>query len=158
MNPQDPLANLHPLREPDLLGWWPMAPGWWLLIVITALCLVMLLAVAVKRYRAKAYRRQAVTQLQVLRETYLADQDASQYIAAANALLKSVALRSYPRREIAASSGEQWLQFLNSSTKNTGEFDAGFVTAAYKKDCPAMDMERLHQSAQTWIKQHKVMQ
>ena len=156
MNPQDPLANLHPLREPDLIGWWPLAPGWWLLIVLAALCLAFLLAVVIKRYRANAYRRQAVAQLQVLRSTYLADRDPSRYIAAANALLKSVALRSYPRREIAATSGEPWLRFLNSSTKNAGNFDTGFVTAAYRKNCPDMDMERLHQTAQTWIRRHRV--
>ena len=121
MNPQDPLANLHPLREPDLIGWWPLALGWWLLIVLAALCLAFLLAAVIKRYRANAYRRQAMAQLQILRRTYLADRDPSRYIAAANALLKSVALRSYPRREIAAASGEQWLRFLNSSTKNAGK-------------------------------------
>ncbi len=156
MNPQDPLASLHPLREPLPIGWWPMAPGWWLLIAIAALCLGGLVYFLVKRYRANAYRRQALAQLRALRQQFLAQRDASQYVAQTNALLKSVALHCYPRREVAASSGEQWLTFLNSRVKGTEQFQPDFVTAAYRRACPDMDMAQLHRAAQSWIKRRKV--
>jgi hypothetical protein len=156
VNPQDPLASLHPLREPGPIGWWPLAPGWWLLIAIALLSLAGLVYFLVKRYRANAYRRQALAQLQALREQYLAQQDASVYVARTNALLKSVALHGYPRRDIAASSGEQWLTFLNTRVKGAGQFQPGFVTAAYRKVCPDMDMEQLHRAAQNWIRRHQV--
>ena len=156
MNPQDPLANLHPLREPGLIGWWPLAPGWWLLLAIVLLCLAALGYVLLKRYRANAYRRQALAQLQTLHREYLEEKNAGQYLAQTNALLKSVALRSYPRREVAASNGEQWLTFLNNSMNSAEQFQSGFVTAAYRKVCPDMDMEQMHRAAQLWIKRHEV--
>jgi hypothetical protein len=150
------LANLHPLREPVPIDWWPLAPGWWLLIAIALLCLAALVYVLVKRYRANAYRRQGLAQLQTLRQQYLAQQDASQYVAQTNALLKSVALHSYPRREVAASNGPQWLTFLNDRMSGAEQFQSDFVTAAYRKTCPDMDMEQMHRAAQIWIKRHEV--
>ena len=133
-----------------------MAPGWWLLIAIALLCLAALVYVLVKRYRANAYRRQGLAQLHTLRQQYLAQQDASQYVAQTNALLKSVALHSYPRREVAASNGQQWLTFLNDRMNSAEQFQADFVTAAYSKVCPDMDMEQMHRAAQIWIKRHEV--
>jgi len=38
MNP-DPLAPLRPLHLPDQIGWWPPAPGWWLLAGVAAVVL-----------------------------------------------------------------------------------------------------------------------
>ena len=156
MNSQDPLAKLHPLREPELIGWWPLAPGWWLLVVLALLCVAALTYFMVRRYRAKAYRRRALTQLQQLHQAYQADDDASRYIGQINALLKSVALISYPHREVAACNGEEWRVFLNSSMNGTEQFQATFVTAAYQRDCPDMDMAQVHRVAQTWIKRHEV--
>ena len=158
MNPQDPLANLHPLREPDLIGWWPLAPGWWLLLVTVLLGLATLAYFLVRRYRANAYRRRALSQLHVLHEEYLADADASRYITRTNALLKSVALRAYPPRQVAANSGEEWLAFLNNGLQAPERFHDNFATAAYQKVCPEMDMAQVHRVTRNWIKRHPVAQ
>ena len=157
MNPQDPLANLNPLRQPELITWWPLAPGWWLLLCIALLGLAALVYFLVRRYRGNAYRRRALQQLQQLQQEYLVDRDASAYLAKTNALLKSVALVAYPRRDVAARSGEQWLNFLNDPLSATEQFQPGFVTAAYQRVCPQIDMEQIHRSAATWIKRHEVM-
>ncbi|MGL4564148.1 MAG: DUF4381 family protein, partial [Halioglobus sp.] len=91
MNPQDPLAQLHPLREPLPIGWWPPAPGWWLLAVLLLVLLVALAWYLLRRYRARTYRRVALAQLARLHAAYRQNGDALQFIAQTNALLKSVA-------------------------------------------------------------------
>jgi hypothetical protein len=157
VNPQDPLAQLHPLREPLPVGWWPPAPGWWLLAV---LLLVLALALAwylLRRYRARAYRRGALAQLARLQATYRQHGDALQFIAQTNALLKSVALVSYPRREVAASSGADWLAFLNNADLGQdARFPAGFANGAYLRRGPDIDIDQLQRSAASWIKRHRV--
>ena len=39
MNPEMMLSQLAPLREPMAISWWPLAPGWW---IVVALCIAML--------------------------------------------------------------------------------------------------------------------
>ena len=147
MNPQDPLAQLHPLREPELIGWWPLAPGWWMLI---ALLLLMIAAAAYwlwRRYQQRAYRRQAERQLAALLSAYQGDADSKAFVARVNSLLK------------AAASGEQWLALLNDTLAHSGTdqtFTAEFAEAGYRPGPPATDPELLHQLALAWIRHHKV--
>jgi len=156
VNPEDPLAQLHPLRDPLPIGWWPPAPGWWLL---AALLLALLLALAwylLRRYRARAYRRVALAQLARLQAAYRQNGDAPQFVAQTNALLKSVALVSYPRREVAASTGADWLAFLNAGLGQDARFPAGFASGAYLRSGPDIDIDQLQRSAASWIKRHRV--
>jgi hypothetical protein len=156
VNPQDPLASLHPLREPPPIGWWPPAPGWWLLAGLILLALLTLTFILVRRYPANAYRRQGLAQLQRLRSEFQREQDSQRYLAGANALLKSVALVAYPRRDVAACSGDQWLDFLNAGLEQNERFPEGFVTGAYQRATPRIDMEQVHRAAESWIRRHGV--
>ena len=156
MNPQDPLANLHPLREPVPIGWWPPAPGWWLLAALLLVAVALLAWYLIRRYRANGYRRQALAQLTQLAQQYRQQQDEQQFLADTNALLKSVALVAYPRRDVAASSGAPWLDFLNTKLKPDSQFPTEFVTGAYLKNSPGIDADRLQRCAATWIRRHEV--
>ena len=155
MNPQDPLAALHPLREPLAVGWWPPAPGWWLLAGLVLVALLALAWFALRRYRANAYRRQALARLSELATGYQQQADRQRFIAETNALLKSVALVAYPRREVAASSGARWLAFLNSSLGQEEQFPEGFVSGAYHRQCPDIDTDQVLRAAASWIRRHK---
>lgn len=156
MNPQDPLANLHPLREPELIGWWPLAPGWWLLLFTTLLCVAALVYLLRKHYRNNAYRRRALLQLQSLHTQYQASRDTSGYLTELNALLKSVALQAFPPTEVASQYGEDWLLFLNRRAKPNEQFDPAFAAAVYVKSCPKIDVVQTHRAAKHWISHHKV--
>ena len=155
MNPADPLAALHPLREPAAVGWWPPAPGWWILLALCLLGLVALLFLLLRRYRANAYRRAGLRRLHELRRQYQAQPDPAAELAAVNALLKSTALHAYPRSEIAAQSGVQWLEFLNTALPGSRNFQAEFASAAYMREVPGLDIQALHDSAAEWIKCHR---
>ncbi|MEM8561415.1 MAG: DUF4381 domain-containing protein [Pseudomonadota bacterium] len=156
MSPQDPLAALHPLREPLPIGWWPPAPGWWVLALLCLLGVLFLSWWLRKRYTASAYRRQALSELNSLKSQYLENADVRGYLTDMNALLKSAALIAYPRRQVAASSGIQWLNFLNTSTAGDNPFPAEFVSSAYRLQLEEIDIEQIHQAATHWIKHHRV--
>ena len=155
MNPQDPLAALHPLRDPLPVEWWPPAPGWWILLVLLTVSIAIVGWMLLRRRRARAYRRQALAQLDSLRTRYQQTQDANAYLAEANALLKSAALMAYPRRDIAASSGSRWLAFLNDGLATADQFPEEFVNGGYRKSSLAIDVEQLHSNASKWIKRHE---
>jgi hypothetical protein len=158
LNPQDPLAQLHALREPGTIGWWPLAPGWWVLLAIAVLLLATLAFYCYRRYRANAYRRQACLQLRALYGDWRSNDDNTRYLGAVNALLKSVALRAFPRRDVASRNGTQWVAFLNqthSTSTGAALFDEDFATAAYRPEHSSMDCEKIYLSASKWIKQHR---
>ena len=161
MNPQDPLAQLHALREPGTIGWWPLAPGWWVLFAIAVLLLATLAFYCYRRYRANAYRRQACVQLQALHGDWRSSEDSKSYLAGVNALLKSVALRAFPRRDVASRSGAQWADFLNhtlSTNAGISLFNEDFATAAYRPEPSTTDCEEIYHSASKWIRQHRAAQ
>jgi hypothetical protein len=159
MNPQDPLAALHALREPELIGWWPMALGWWLLIALLLIVLAALAAFCWRRYQYRAYRRQALRQLEVIELNFRQTGDQQAYLENVNRLLKATALRAYPREEVASITGEPWLQLLNSTmgeVRNKHAFPANFARAGYQAVPEVLNPEALHDSARIWIKQHEV--
>lgn len=155
MNPQDPLANLHPLREPEMINWWPLAPGWWMLFVAVIVTLVGLGYWLIKRYRGNAYRRQALRQLQQLHSHYQSSRNGSEFASQVNALLKRVALTAYPQEKVAAHHSESWQAFLNQQLPAGEQFQADFTTAAYRETCPDLNMEQLQLTATRWIKHHR---
>lgn len=156
MNPEDPLANLHPLRQPELIGWWPPAPGWWLLALLVIIA-VALLVYLLRRYRAKnAYRRRALRQLRELHAQYQADAETGSYLRRINALLKSVALLAYPRAVVAAQHGETWRQFLNLSLPPDAQLPSEFNHALYQQQCPDIDVTQVQRAAELWIRKHRV--
>lgn len=155
MNPQDPLANLHPLRDPDMIGWWPLAPGWWILLIVAIITLTSLTYWLIRRYRRNAYRRQALLQLDQLHRDLQAGGNSSEFATRVNALLKRVALTAYPGDEIASRHSESWQSFLNQQLQADMQFHDDFATAAYRKTCPELDTSQLQQAARQWIKQHR---
>ena len=156
MNPQDPLAGLHPLREPALVGWWPPAPGWWILLGVGLLALAALAWYALRRHRANAYRRRALAQLEAIYAEYQRTGDRARCLQAVNALLKSVALHAYPRRRVAAASGAGWLAFLNDTARGRIRFEPAYSEALYRPGGETPDPEALRRTAATWIARHEV--
>lgn len=153
MNPQDPLAALHPLRQPEAVSGWP-APGWWLLLVLLLAALLAAILLLRKRRRANAYRRLGEQQLDQLYARYAQDRDTPALLTQVNALLKSVALVAYPRAEVAAMHGREWVGFLNAQLDGA-EFPQGFDNALYQPDAK-VDVSALEQAARAWIKHHRV--
>lgn len=105
---QLPLRDLH---LPDPVGWWPLAPGWWLLF---AMLLVWLAVVLRSRHRRGAARRHAVRTLKRLERRYAANGDAVQLATDVSALLRRVMLAYAPRADVAGLTGVAWLEWLDS--------------------------------------------
>lgn len=154
MNPQDPLANLHPLREPAAVGLWPPAPGWWLLAGALLAALAAGVIWLYRRRLANAYRRRALRQLDQLHARLAQDNDTLGYAEAVNALLKSAALSAFPEREVAALHGQRWLSFLESTAPGT-RFESDFTAAIYSGEAQWLDTEQLHGDARRWLLRHR---
>ncbi|MCB1949673.1 DUF4381 domain-containing protein [Nitrosomonas sp.] len=143
---EDPLAALRPLHMPPPVGWWPLAPGWWIVVLLIATGIILI-------YR---YRKQRAAQRVALRELkWLADhrETVDRPVARLNQLLKRYALVCWPAKEVAALSGQRWLEFLDASGGN-GRFSNGvgdLLLSGPYRDAHA-DLDELLDLARQWIK------
>ena len=107
---QLPLRDLH---LPEVIGWWPLAPGWWCLIVLAAAGLGYLLYRSFRRWRGNASRRVALRELTRIQKEYKSGVDEISLAIELSELLRRTMLAYAPRNEVAGLTGESWLRWLD---------------------------------------------
>lgn len=161
MNPQqaqDPLAQLRDIHLPDAVGWWPPAPGWWLL----ALLLVAGLAFAAwrlwLRWQRNAYRRSGERELNQLFASWQVSSDNREFMQELNALLKRTALYSFPGLDVAALNGARWTGFLDQHRDDNehGGFSGGpLESGPYAPTAEGIDVAALYSASLHWLRKHR---
>jgi hypothetical protein len=156
MNPAvPPVLDLRDVHAPPFPDFWPPAPGWW---IVTALVLGLLIFVSVRlyrHYRLHRQRRQVLASLEALSADYRADA-AVGFVTEVSMLLRRVALRRFPRRQVAALFGADWCRFLDE-TGGGGAFSRG--VGQVLADGPyasrvEVDPEGLTELARRWIRRN----
>lgn len=100
---------LHDIHLPVPVGWWPLAPGWWILCGL--LLLLVVASWIFRRFRQRRrLRRLALRQLEEL-----ARLPEIQLVTALSRLLRQAAIVHFPRHETAGLTGQDWLEFLDRS-------------------------------------------
>jgi hypothetical protein len=154
------MARLQEVAPPEPAPWWPPAPGWYALGALLLLVLLWILWRGVTRWRANAYRREALQHLHRLEARALSEGGA-RALAELPALLKRVALASFPRAEVASVTGDAWLGFLDGNLGTT-EFTRGagrrLSALAYDQSSAVglspEDARALIRLARRWVRRH----
>ena len=108
--------NALPLRDlhlPDAIGWWPLAPGWWLVLAIVSAALGYLAWRLYKRWLFNAPRRYALRELARFEAEYLEHRNPVTLGKQLSELLRRGMLAYAPREEVAGLTGEAWLAWLD---------------------------------------------
>lgn len=154
-SPLDQLADIH---LPDSISWWPLAPGWWILI---ALIIVATIGFFIWRRRKQQnrYRVTAQHQLAGIYADYQQTQNASAYLQSLSLLLRRTALTAYPHSFNASIKGNDWLNWLDAvcptlNEKFSGEIGQSLLSSAYQKN-PQIDAASLQNLCADWISQHR---
>ena len=111
MDPEQiPLRDLH---LPEAIGWWPLAPGWWILIAIALVGLGFLVRAWLKVRARGAARRFALRQLKEIVSEYESSKNPVEFGVQLSELLRRTMLAYAPRLDVAGLTGEAWLQRLD---------------------------------------------
>jgi hypothetical protein len=107
---QIPLRDLH---LPEAISWWPLAPGWWVLIALALIGLGFLLRIWLRTRARGAARRFALRRIDDLVRDYDAHKNPVVFGAGISALLRRTMLAYAPRLNVAGLTGEEWLAWLD---------------------------------------------
>ena len=157
----DPLDALRDIHLPSGLPWWPLAPGWWVIIFFLLLLVSIFVFLYLRhRYEKSRFRREALQQINKLQQRYQIGESQHELLAELSQLLKTVAVTRFPEQHhIAGLKGKDWLEFLhqtqsaNATIEINRNIARGLIIGPYRAvDTVAeTDMSRLLVLAKEWL-------
>ncbi len=154
MAKEDALTQLKDIHLPAPIGWWPLAPGWYFLTLLVILVLGLMAYYWHKKYQQNRAKKEALQLLARYEQQYQQDNNAQIATAQISELLKRVALVYYPRDRVAGKYGEEWLAFLQQTSKKLdfSEVNLLLLQVPFQPGA-AHDVSPLFIKARQWIKQ-----
>ncbi|KTC76984.1 DUF4381 domain-containing protein [Legionella brunensis] len=151
------LNQLHDIQLPEPIGWWPLAPGWYVLLVALLVVGGSLFYIAYRRYKHGRAKREALHLLINLQKEYERDHDSQLSSMKISELLRRVALVYFPRQQVASLQGQEWIEFLSKTAKgiNFDQMQDYLLQLPYQKPTD-IDLSPLFNCAKSWIKQRGV--
>lgn len=144
------LANMADLALPQPVSFWPPAVGIWIIGAMAAAMLAVSAWRAWRRYRADAYLRRALAELDVLTG------GGAEIGEAVSAILKRAAMVAYGREEVASLTGPGWAAFI-ARTAPSGVQTDDLTVRIVRLFAPetaviASDPSRLVAQARAWLR------
>ncbi len=150
------LDQLRDIRLPEAIAWWPLAPGWWVL-VLTVVGLFALAGFVLLRHR-KSLRYRALAELSILKNDAMLRQQPLRLAERVGTLLKRILLQQPQHQALAASSGDSWSDFLKDKPGAMDATIAKFIaTAPYMHDLPDATIPPVSsvlEAAENWIRRN----
>jgi len=147
-----PLKDIH---LPTAVSWWPPAPGWWLLVLLTAV-----LILAGYRVFKRLTRKTAIKHARkMLAEIRKQPGEQRQTLTAVSALLRRTAISTDHRSQVAGLQGRDWLTYLDRSFPEA-PFSSGvgrcLADAHFRpQQSDDVDMNALLDLCERWLKQRE---
>ena len=156
MNADNPLlAQLKDIHSAGDPGWWPPAPGWWVLALVILLLLAWLGMLALRRLSVARRRKAWLSTIDRLRSEHDPGQQPREYLAALNRLFRAVSLRAFPSADCGRLEGQAWVEFLAARIPDDADracLDA-LADGPYRP-APIFDAAGLEAVARSWVKRH----
>lgn len=125
LSPQEQqlLQQLNDIAAPAAPGWWPLAIGWWFVLAILVLALVVSLRLVKRSRQNKDRQTWRVSALrahrQIQHNVQQNNNNSSTELAALSVLMRRVALAIAPRQQVASLTDDEWLTTLNEMSNST---------------------------------------
>lgn len=126
--PFDPMAALRDIHLPDPVGWWPPAPGWWMLAGLLVLLAAVAGVLEWRRRQTLAY--QAARALDAIARDHKRYADARAVAAEATLLMRRVLVTRAGKPQAAALTGADWQRVLGDGKAGLPEEVRAFVAQA----------------------------
>jgi len=150
---QEALKDLRDIHEPDPISFWPPAPGWWIVLILT-IAAVFLLRWWLKRDKSPRYKKLANEELKNIITNYEVQRNGYKTAGEISELIRKIMVLTDDRSEVAGMIDEEWLSYLDSKS-GTDLFTKGagrvLTTAIYQKESD-IDVEGLLAATKVLLK------
>ncbi|PMM05495.1 hypothetical protein BCT63_10325 [Vibrio kanaloae] len=145
--------DLSPVIAPDAPTWWPLAWGWWA-VIITAISLIALVFFILKRRKNNQQAKQEAL-------SYFSNSQSQDGLSPSKAqdIVRQAALSYFPREKIAGLSGDDWLKFLDAQlakplfvAKQSQWQQALYQDVALMNDEQKKAQQQLVNDCETWLR------
>ena len=145
--------DLSPVIAPDAPTWWPLAWGWWA-VIITAISLISLVFFILKRRKNNQQAKQEAL-------SYFSNSQSQDGLSPSKAqdIVRQAALSYFPREKIAGLSGDDWLTFLDAqlakplfAAKQSQWQQALYQDVALMNDEQKKAQQQLVNDCETWLR------
>ncbi|RUO25237.1 DUF4381 domain-containing protein [Aliidiomarina minuta] len=137
---------LHDIVEASEVSWWPLAWGWWALILLFLSTIIFIAYYWTKRYLRLRAKRAALVQIN----------HSGNSLSELNLLTKRAALAYFPRQQIAPLQGRAWFEFMvqQMPAKRQAAFSAqleGWQDALYRPQ-QNQEIEAYRSIMKEWVR------
>lgn len=156
MNPDElPLRDIH---LPTEVGFWPPAPGWWLLLLIILVFIFLVLRWLWRRPSSAKFNiaSPALQELERIERQYR--NDPHTLVSELSVLLRRVAMSQYGREQAAGLTGDAWLQLLdNEAVQGQGSaalgqrFKRTLTEMPYRRPDDEVEVDALLSEVRRWL-------
>lgn len=157
MSSAEGIAALKDIHLPMPVGFWPLAPGWYLLMVLVFMLGFSLLYFGYRKTAHARPRKQALALLKQYQSLYEKDKNSQLICSRVSELIRRVALVYYPREQVAGLHGDAWIAFLNETAKGVDFKPVQYLLLELPfKPSQDVNLEPLFTQTIIWIKQRGV--
>ncbi len=153
-----PVLPLRDIRLPAEPGFWPLAPGWWLLLVLSLLLLTWL-AIKWYRYTQKKRRWQQIEQqLAAIEFEFKQSNNKQQLLTEISVFLRRFVKFQLKQNQATTLSGQHWIEHLNQLKSTQTDrpflaFEEALASGVYQASFD-YDATNLLATTHQFIKQH----
>lgn len=145
-----PLRDIH---LPDPISWWPLAPGWWMVLGgILLLCFIV--AMILRKIFKPTLKKQASRVLDRIEQTFHETENATGCLSELSVFLRRVVLSRNDPLKSAGLTGKAWLELLDEPLKEP-EFSQGvgqiLLKGPYQSKVEKEDVSQLIQLCRKWV-------
>lgn len=162
MDLTDALSDMADIHLPAEPGFWPLAPGWWVLAILLLALLIYGGYRLHKRMQVHRRYRSALHELDNCHARLQANAAAGGpdmeqrliYVNEVNSVLRRVALLHFEQSHVAGLSGQAWVDFIrhhDHASRLTPELAGALAEGRFAPRCD-VDTEALHRMARDWIR------
>ena len=152
MDKTAPTLELRDIHLPADPGYWPLAPGWWILIVIVLILAYFLFKKIAKIRQTKHINNLMQQELLTVRESYKKHDNKHQLAVDISTLLNRFVIHVLKDSRASSLTGDAWIAYLNSrvQTQVFDDFKNELTQAQYQKKVD-FDVSRLFATVKNYF-------